>query len=165
MDRGSSGVVTLVACWLECICTGVVALGVVAVRYRWVLDVLTPLSDCRQESVKKMERIILGVRICIGWICTTGLCVVGFVCSFYFSVSIFQLPRPGVPRPNGLFSGYQAEDHHTPPIPYGYHAEGYHARTDTVKLTGYQVCRVTTCLLYTSPSPRDLSTSRMPSSA
>ena len=27
---------------------------------------------------------------------------------------------------------------------YGYHAEGYHARTDTFKLTGYHVCRVTT---------------------
>jgi len=26
----------------------------------------------------------------------------------------------------------------------GYHAEGYHARTDTLKLTGYHVCRVTT---------------------
>ena len=27
------------------------------------------------------------------------------------------------------------------------------------------VCLIKTCLLYTSPSPRDLSTSRMPSSA
>ena len=26
----------------------------------------------------------------------------------------------------------------------GYHAEGYHDRTDTFKLTGYHVCRVTT---------------------
>ena len=26
----------------------------------------------------------------------------------------------------------------------GYHAEGYHARTDAFKLTGYHVCRVTT---------------------
>ena len=31
------------------------------------------------------------------------------------------------------------------------------------RLTG--IVRVSTCLLYTSPSPRDLSTSRMPSSA
>ena len=30
---------------------------------------------------------------------------------------------------------------------------------------GGQFCRVDVCLLYTSPSPRDLSTSRMPSSA
>ena len=30
---------------------------------------------------------------------------------------------------------------------------------------GYLVNRVIDCLLYTSPSPRDLSTSRMPSSA
>ena len=43
-----------------------------------------------------------------------------------------------------LFSGYHAEDYHAPPIPYGYHAEGYHTRTDTFKLTGHHVCRVTT---------------------
>ena len=43
-----------------------------------------------------------------------------------------------------LFSGYHAEGYHAPPIPYGYHAQGYHALTDTFKLTGYHVCRVTT---------------------
>ena len=32
-------------------------------------------------------------------------------------------------------------------------------------LSGYKVTRLEHCLLYTSPSPRDLSTSRMPSSA
>ena len=57
------------------------------------------------------------------WICTTGFCVRVFVCSVNFS----------------LFSGYHAEGYHAPPIPYG-----YHARTDTFKLTGYRVCRVTT---------------------
>ena len=36
----------------------------------------------------------------------------------------------------------------------GYHAEGYHARTDTFKLTGYYVCRVTTPEL-----PRSIQTS------
>ena len=34
---------------------------------------------------------------------------------------------------------------------------------DTVKIAGFGTYKV--CLLYTSPSPRDLSTSRMPSSA
>ena len=53
-----------------------------------------------------------------------------------------------------LFSGYHAEGYHAPPIPYGYHAEGYHARTDTFKLTGYHVCRVTTPEL-----PRSIQTS------
>ena len=43
-----------------------------------------------------------------------------------------------------LFSGYHAEGYHAPPIPYGYNVEGYHASTDTDKLTGYHVCRVTT---------------------
>ena len=37
----------------------------------------------------------------------------------------------------------------------GYHAEGYHARTDTFKLTGYHVCRVSTPEL-----PRSIQTSR-----
>ena len=36
----------------------------------------------------------------------------------------------------------------------GYHAEGYHARTDTFKLTGYHFCRVTTPEL-----PRSIQTS------
>ena len=43
-----------------------------------LLDVLTPLSDCRQEPVEKMDRRISGVRICIGWISTTRIFVVGF---------------------------------------------------------------------------------------
>ena len=33
------------------------------------------------------------------------------------------------------------------------------------KLTLYRIDQIRNCLLYTSPSPRDLSTSRMPSSA
>ena len=49
-----------------------------------------------------------------GYVSSTGFCVVGFVCSFNLS----------------LFSGY--------------HAEGYHARTDTFKPTENHVCRVTT---------------------
>ena len=47
------------------------------VASRGLLDVLTPLSDCRQESVEKMERRILGVSY-MYWICTTGFRVVGF---------------------------------------------------------------------------------------
>ena len=59
-----------------------------------LLDVLTPLYDCRQESVEKMERSIWGFRICTGfglavqplphmllfsgYVTTTDFCVVGF---------------------------------------------------------------------------------------
>ena len=53
-----------------------------------------------------------------------------------------------------LFSRYHVEGYYAPPIPYGYHAEGYHARTDTFKLTGYHVCKVTTPEL-----PRSIQTS------
>ena len=102
------------------------------------------------------------------WICTTGFRVVGFLCDRLISVSfpattprattpyrsLFRLPRRGLPRSTGLFSGYHAEGYHALPIPYGYHAEGYHARTDTFKLTGYHVCRVTTPEL-----PRSIQTS------
>ena len=70
-----------------------------------LLDVLTPLSDCRQESVEKMERRILGIS-CMYWIYTTGFRVVGLLCARLVSVSLFS----------------------------GYHAEGYHARTDAFKL-------------------------------
>ena len=60
--------------------------------------------------------------------------VVGFLyarlISVSFSGSLFRLPRRGLPRPTAFFSGY--------------HAEGYHARTDAFKLTSYHVCRVTT---------------------
>ena len=35
----------------------------------------------------------------------------------------------------------------------------------TAELIVGKMAEITTCLLYTSPSPRDLSTSRMPSSA
>ena len=43
-----------------------------------VLDVLTPLSDCRHETVEKiMERRISGVSY-MCWISTTRFCVVGF---------------------------------------------------------------------------------------
>ena len=44
-------------------------------------------------------------------------------------------------------------------------AEYRTARIVAEKLKEYGVDEVYTCLLYTSPSPRDLSTSRMPSSA
>ena len=47
-------------------------------RVGGLLDVLTPLSDCKQESVGKMDRRIWGFRIFVGWISTTGFCVVGF---------------------------------------------------------------------------------------
>ena len=98
-----------------------------------VLDVLTPLSDCRQESVEKMERRISGVSY-MCWIdFHNGILGCGFFCARLISVCVSfsgSLSQRGLPRPTALFSGY--------------HAEGYHARTDAFKLTGYHVCRVTT---------------------
>ena len=76
------------------------------------------------------------------------------MCSINFSLS-FPSTTPRATTPHlSLFSGYHAEGYHAPPIPYGYNAEGYHARTDTFKITGYHVCRVTTPEL-----PRSIQTS------
>ena len=69
-----------------------------------LLDVLTPLSDCRQEPVEKMERIISGVSY-MCWIdFHNGILGCGFLCarliSFLFRrLSISRLPRQGLPRP------------------------------------------------------------------
>ena len=53
---------------------------------------------------------------------------------------------------------YKFDDLYTAPI-FGYkNAEEYYAKNQAIQWLG-------DCLLYTSPSPRDLSTSRMPSSA
>ena len=109
-----------------------------------LLDVLTPLSDCRQEYVEKMERRILGLSYSY-WIWASGTTFTAY-CSFPgMSLQRFFVLWVILCSVNlNLFSGYHAEGYHAPPIPYGYHAEGYHARTDTFKLTGYHVCRVTT---------------------
>ena len=44
-------------------------------------------------------------------------------------------------------------------------AQHLYIRTDVLKQHGISTPNTYDCLLYTSPSPRDLSTSRMPSSA
>ena len=53
----------------------------------------------------------------------------------------------------------------TCPIMCFFIAEGYHYTRDIKKYTARLFVFAVICLLYTSPSPRDLSTSRMPSSA
>ena len=109
-----------------------------------LLDVLTPLSDCKQESVEKMKRRIPGVSYMYWMDFYNGISSCGFfVCSINFSLffpattprattphRFFRLPQRGLPRPTALFPGY--------------HAEGYHDLTYAFKLTGYRVCRVTT---------------------
>ena len=79
-----------------------------------LLDVLTPLSDCRQESFEKMERIILWIRICIGFglavpplphivvfrVCLyNGFLRCGFLCDRLISVS-FPATTPRATTPH-----------------------------------------------------------------
>ena len=108
-------------------------------RAEGLLDVLTPLSDCRQESVEKMERRISGVSYMCWMDFHNEILCCGFTCARLISVSFSgSLPQRGLPRPTALFPGY--------------HAEGYHARTDAIKLTGYHVSRVTTHPSYHAPN-------------
>ena len=98
-----------------------------------MLDVLIPLSDCKQESVENMDRRILGVSYMYVWdgfpqrdfvlwvfmcpnnitlffdsILASTLCV--------FSVSLLRLPRQGLPRPIYIARAI------TPSPLHGYHA-------------------------------------------
>ena len=121
------------------VCFNIVRINHDNVASRGAVGRTHTIADCRQESVEKLERRILGVS-CMYWICTTGFRVVGLLCARLISVS-FPATTPRATTPHvSLFSGY--------------HAEGYHARTDTFKLTGYHVCRVTTPEL-----PRSIQTS------
>ena len=80
-----------------------------------LLDVLTPLSDSKQESVEKMDRRILGVSYMCGMDLHNGILCCGFLCapiiSLYFSTvflplpcvfsfSLLRLPRQRLPRLN-----------------------------------------------------------------
>ena len=102
-----------------------------------VLDVLTPLSDCRQESVEKMERRIWGDSSMYWMDFYNGLFVLWvFMCSTNFSVSLFRLPRQGLPRPTCLFFPATTPRTTTPHLyPTGYHAQGYHTFTPPARLS------------------------------
>ena len=116
-----------------------------------VLDVLTPLSDCRQESVEKMERTISGVSY-MCWIdFHNGILSCGFFCARLISVcpffwvsitarattphrSLFRLPRRGLPRPYGCIQANR--------LP---RLQGYHTRATTLQINfwvqaGYHTC-------------------------
>ena len=61
----------------------------------------------------------------------------------------------GVPRPDGFFGNCDPEN-----------KKNYRTRCSAlIKTTDENILIDTSCLLYTSPSPRDPKTSRMPSSA
>ena len=100
-----------------------------------VLDVLTPLSDCRQESVQKMERRISGVSYMCMMDFHNGILCCGFLCARLISLSfVFSC----------LFYGYHAEVYHAPSILHGLSRPGlsrpYHhctATTPVYTYTGY----------------------------
>ena len=128
-----------------------------------VLDVLTPLSDCRQESVEKMERRISGVSY-LNWIWSSGTtftaycCFPGmslqrvfvlwvFVCSVNLK-SLFRLPRRGLLRPTDTLR----LPRRGLPRPYRYiqanrlpRLQGYHARATTLHTNLWVQARYHTC--------------------
>ena len=103
-----------------------------------VLDVLTPLSDSRQEPVEKMERRISGVSymcwmdfhnamLCCGFLCARLISVysVSILSLLSLLLSLFRLPRQGLPRP--IYTARAITP--LPPL-RGYHAclyPAYHA--------------------------------------
>ena len=89
-----------------------------------LLDVLTPLSDCRQESVEKMERRISGVSYMCGMdFHNNGILCCGFLCARLISVYFVSLW-------SSLFSFPATTPRATTPYLY---RTGYHAFTTTAR--------------------------------
>ena len=86
--------------------------GVQQFQYAWVLlDVLTPLSDCRHESVENMERRISGVSYMCWMDFHNGILSCGVLCARLISFSFVSFFC--------VFSGYHAEGYHAPSITHG----------------------------------------------
>ena len=111
----------------------------------YVLDVLTPFSDWRQESVEKMERRISGVSYMCWMDFHNGILCCGFLCarlisfsfvSFVSSVSPFLATTPRATTPHLYPTGY-----HAPSIPHGLSRPGlsrlYHHCTATTPVYIY----------------------------
>ena len=94
-----------------------------------VLDVLTPMSDCRKEPVEKMERRISGVWYMCWMDFHNRILCCGFLCARLISVYFVCLL-------SSLFSFPATTPRATTPHLYctGYHAQGYHAFTTTARL-------------------------------
>ena len=72
-----------------------------------------------------------GFRICIGWISTTGFCIVGFYVPDKIQSLFFRLPRQGLPRliytPRTITPRAITLYHHCTAITPVYIYPGYHA--------------------------------------
>ena len=103
-----------------------------------LLDVRTPLSDCRQESVEKMERRIPGVSYMCSMDFHNGILCCGFLCARLFSVCLFRLLRRGLPRPTVSLFRLSRQG---PPRPiYTTRAITPRAITPLPPLHGYHAC-------------------------
>ena len=117
-----------------------------------VLDVLTPLPDCRQEPVEKMERRISGVSYMYWMDFYNEIFCCGFLCarliSVFFSGSLFRLPRRGLPRPTdtlrlprrGLPRPYSYIQTYRLPRLQGYHTRATTLHTNFWVQAGYHTC-------------------------
>ena len=96
----------------------------------YLLDVLTPLSDNREESVEKMERRISGVSYMCWMDFHNGIFCCGFLCARLISFSfVFSLVSSSLSFP-------ATTPRATTPHLYctGYHAQSYHVFTTTARL-------------------------------
>ena len=142
----------------------------IMLRAGGLLDVLTPLSDCRQESVEKVERRISGVSYMYWMDFYNGILCCGFLCAPLISVSLFRLPRRGLPRPT--YTPRAITPRAITPLPplHGYHAciyisrlsrhslvllLGYHTRAITLhhkRKSGYHTRHSSQFVVYRSPA-------------
>ena len=98
---------------------------VISVGY-WMLDVLTPLSDCIHESVEKMEWRISGGSYMYWMDFHNGILCCGFLCARFVSVSLFPAATPH------RVSFPAITPRTTTPHLY---PTGYHALTTTARLS------------------------------
>ena len=99
-----------------------------------LLDVLISMSDCRQESVEKMERRILAVSYLYWMDLYNGILCCGFLCAHLISVSLFRLPRRGLPRP------YRYIQANRLPRLHGYYTRATTLHANFWVQAGYHTC-------------------------
>ena len=107
------------------------------VASRGQLDVLTPLSDCRQESVEEMEQRISGVSYMYWVDFHNGILCCGFLCARLISVSIVSIVAlfPATTPHACLFSGHHAKGYLATSIHHGLSRPGLSCFTTTARLS------------------------------
>ena len=79
------------------VCFNIVRINHDNVASRGAVGRTHTIADCRQESVENMERRISGVSYMYWMDFYNGILCCGLLCARLISVSLFRLPRRGLP--------------------------------------------------------------------